>query len=331
VKDGRILSIVIITRDTKDLLGDLLRSVEKDISLKPILREVVVVDNGSSDGTDRMVAEEFPLVVLVRNEENQGFAASANSGSRASTGDFLLFLNSDTLLIEDEILKIIDYMRENEDVGICGPQLVYPDMRLQRSSAGIPGLVSEIIPISLSDSLSSRKCAGRVRKAGEGSPAAEEKRGGENAREVDSLIGAAIMVRREAYEKTGGFDERFFFFLEETDLCMRIRKAGFRLVMLPGAKVIHLQGKTVRRNWVRGRVEYNISMYKFIRKHYPATHYRVFQAVRLTKTIGFLIVLTFLPFLLVGRRARRTYAYYSALVRWHAKGCPDDAGLKALS
>lgn len=304
------VSIVIITKDTKDLLRDLLSSIDKDVPLKPLLNEIVVVDNASSDGTDAMVAKDFPAVLLLRNEKNRGFAASANAGFHRSTGDFIFLLNSDTLLLPGEAVKMARFMEANTDVGICGPQLVYPDMKLQRSSASIPSLLAEIMP-----SLKTQATGKRVSRLN-------------TALDVPSLIGAAIMMRRAALERVNGFDERFFFFLEETDLCMRIRSAGFRVILFTDAKVIHLQGRTVRKNWVKGRIEYNISMYKFIRKHHGLPYYRFFQMTRVTKAALLLCLVTTLPFLLIGSRTRRTYVYYANLVGWHLKGCPDTGGLR---
>ena len=325
----KMLSIVIITKDTRDLLRDLLDSIREDSSLEPFLGHIVVVDNASKDGTGAMVREGFSAIKLLRNEENRGFAASANAGFRSVAGGLVLFLNSDTLLIKGEVSKMLRYMRETDDVGICGPQLVYPDMRPQRSSAAIPSILPEIVPAAILELMFPRKYPGRP-KAMTGVPFSEGKSKTAMApREVESLIGAAIMVRRSAMEKAGGFDERFFFFLEETDLCVKIRNAGFRVVYMPGAKVIHLQGKTVRKNWVKGRMEYNISMYKFIRKHHSRPYYRCFQSVRVLKAAAFLVVATALPFLLLGARTRRTYTYYRSLIRWHWDGCPDDAGLRA--
>ena len=324
-----LLSIVIITKETKDLLGDLLRSIEEDVSLMPFLAQVTIVDNGSSDGTDAMVREDFPTVALLRNETNRGFAASANAGFSLSSGKFILFLNSDTRLIPGEVQKMLAYMEESPSAAICGPQLVYPDLRPQRSAARTPSLLREIVPGSLLDLISPRVYGKGTRSLpAEPSSADQGRQAAVSAWDVDSLIGAAIMARREALERVGGFDERFFFFLEETDLCMKMRDAGYRVVLLPEIRVIHLQGKTVRRNWVQGRMEYNISMYKFIRKHHPAIYYRLFQAVRLTKCAAFVAVLTVLPFLLAGQRTRRTYGYYTRLLRWHLAGCPEGAGLR---
>jgi len=332
VENGKTLSIVIITKDTKDLLKDLLFSIRGDTSLGQSLLETIVVDNGSSDGTDGMVRKEFPWVSLLRNEKNMGFAASANAGFRRSTGGFVLFLNSDTVVIEGELSKMLRYMAMNPGVGICGPQLVYEDMRLQRSSAAIPSLMSEIVPRSLLERVFPDKNPGKQKAPGREpvpyAPGNDAKRAGGD---VDSLIGAAVMVRREAMERVNGFDERFFFFLEETDLCVRMRGHGFRVVLCPEARVIHLQGKTVRKSWVKGRMEYNISMYKFMRKHHGSAYYLIFESVRLIKVTAFLILLTCLPFFLIGERARRTYVYYAGLVKWHLRGCPDNAGLRPNS
>ena len=310
---GPTLSVVIITKDTRDLLENLLRSIEAD-SLGPVLGEITVIDNGSKDGTDVMVREKFPSVTLVGNERNRGFAASANEGFRRSSGDFIIFLNSDTLLIPGDVMKMLDFMASNGNVGICGPQLVYPDMRTQRSSAAIPSALFEIFPRSLVEGLGGRK---------------EGKGGGDSSSlEVESLIGAAVMAKRKALEEIGGFDERFFFFLEETDLCMRLAQKGYGVVLFPGARVIHLQGETVRKNWVKGRLEYNISMYKFMKKHHTCLYYRSYQSVRLIKASVFVALLTILPFLLVSGRTRRSYKYYTSLVGWHMRGCPDNAGLR---
>jgi len=305
------VSVVIITRDTKELLKGLLISIEKDVPLKPFLKEVIVVNNASTDETDIMVKEEFPWVMLIENERNMGFAASANQGISRSTGAYILFLNSDTLVIPGEIEKMLKFMDENKDVGICGPQLVYPDMGPQRSFAYIPSLLFELIPRSPLSALRSPPSALR-------SPL-----------DVPSLIGAAIMVRREVLEILTGFDERFFFFLEETDLCLRARSMGQRVVFLPEAKVIHLQGKTVGKNWVKGRIEYNISLHKFIQKHHVAPYSMLFKGVRIFKSLIFLVVVTCLPFLLFHKKTRRSYIYYFTLLLWHLSSCPDTAGLKS--
>jgi len=317
----RVLSIVIITRNTKDLLRNLLKSIEADNSLKPFLREVIIIDNFSTDGSNTMIHKEFPWVFLVKNDRNKGFAAAANIGITCAEGDYIFFLNSDTMLIEGEAATMVQFMDENPDAGICGPQLVYEDMRPQRSYAHIPSLLFEIFPRSLLELLFPARYS--------------TKSSSNNSRslrpsaffDVPSLIGAAIVVRRKLLHDLGGFDERFFFFLEETDLCVRAREIGALVVFLPHVKVVHLQGKTVRRQWIKGRIQYNISLYKFIRKHHAALYYSIFQGVRFAKSFIVPLVLSILPFLLLHRRTRRTYIYYLKLLLWHLRGCPDNAGL----
>jgi GT2 family glycosyltransferase len=146
-----------------------------------------------------------------------------------------------------------------------------------------------------------------------------------HALDVASLIGAAILVRREILQAIGGFDERFFFFLEETDLCLRVWEAGCRVVFFPEARVIHLQGKTVRKSWINGRIEYNISLHKFIKKHHTRVYYGLFVTIRFVKAL-FLVVL--FPLIFFGERMRMKYAYYVRLLSWYLRACPDNAGLK---
>ena len=320
-----MLSIIITTKDTETLLKNLLSSIKKDKKLEPFLKEVIVVDNASADRTGDMVKEDFPGFLYIKNERNEGFAAAVNKGFIHSNGEYILFLNSDTLLIEGEIIKMLELMKENQDIGICGPQLVYPDMRPQRSFAYAPSLISEIFPRALIEYLSSETISAR--------PSALHTL--PSAINVPSLIGAAVLIRRNVLESLGGFDERFFFFLEETDLCLMTRQIKYgtegktyRVVFYPHAKVVHLQGKTVASNWVQGRIEYNISLYKFIRKHHDYLYYITFKTIRLIKCCIFLVIFSILPFSPVKEKLKRSYAYYTKLFLWHIRGCPDNTGLR---
>jgi len=309
------ISIVIITMNTKELLQALLSSITHDSSLQPYLKEIIIIDNASTDGTDEMAKNEFSGVTFVRNEENRGFSVSANLGIAHSTGEYILLLNSDTLIIEGEMLKMLKFMDEQGDAGICGPQLVYPDMKPQRSFAYRPTLLLEVIPKSILEFMFPVRYARR--KLTYPAPI-----------EVDSLIGAAIVIRKKAHELTGGFDERFFFFLEETDLCLRIREEGQRIIFFPDAKVIHLQGKTVGQSWTKGRIEYNISLHKFIKKHHTSLYYAIFSFIRFLKCLLILIGYSMLPFLLITGRARMKYKYYVCLLVWHMRGHHEKGGLR---
>ena len=313
-----MLSIIIVTRNTGELLASLLASIRQDTSLRPFLREIIVVDNASSDGTGQLLNENFPEVLYLKNNENRGFAAAANQGSALATGDILLFLNSDTRLLPGEVEKVLSFMKDDATIGIAGPQLVYEDMRPQRSFANAPSLLLEVMPfVRLAPTVPARDGMKRVTSS--------------SARDVDSVIGAAMFVRAQVMRILEGFDEEFFFFLEETDFCVRAKQSGYRVLFLSFARVIHLQGKTVRRTWVKGRIEYAISLYKFIKKYHSDAYYKTFILVRVMKSLLFLLVATLLPFLLFSESTRRKYSYYGRLLLWHAKGLPDDAGLRSSS
>jgi hypothetical protein len=311
-----VLSIVIVTRNTRDLLDGLLSSLEADESIEPVTQEVLVVDNGSTDGTASLLEGRFPWVNHIRLPENRGFAAAVNTGYRHTSGEFVFFLNSDTRLLKGETAKMLRSMEQEPSIGISGPQLVYDDMRLQRSFALAPRLLFEFVPVSILGAV----FPDRYLTKGLFAPS-----------DVETLIGAAMMVRRDVLELLDGFDERFFFFLEETDFCLRVAKKGYRVVFLPGAKVIHLQGRTVRQSWIGGRIEFSISLYKFVKKYHSALYCKAFVTVRIAKAMLFLLPVTLLPFLFFGESIRRKYRYYWRLVAWHLHGCPDNAGLRLNS
>jgi GT2 family glycosyltransferase len=313
--DIAVLAIVIITRNTKELVAGLLSSIETDAAIRAAATEVVLVDNGSTDGTEAMVASRFPWVTYAGSPNNMGFAAAANMGYRRCSAEFVLFLNSDTRLIEGETSRMLAFMEREPSVGIVAPQLVYEDMRPQRSFAHAPTLAAEIVPGALL-----RTFGARLDPKGDGST---------TPRDVPSVIGAAMMTRRKVLDLLGGFDERFFFFLEETDFCLRTGRSGMRVVFFPASRLIHFQGKTVSRSWVEGRIEYVISLYKFIGKYHSRAYRAAFGLVRVAKALLFVAPVTLLPFMLAGTSIRRRYRYYARFLLWHLHGCPDDAGLRS--
>lgn len=302
----KILSLVIITKDTRDLLEGLLDSIKKDSSIQPYIAETVIIDNASSDGTGTLIQNSFPEVKYIRNERNLGFAASVNRGVHESNGKYILLLNSDTIFIPGEIAKMLAIAETIPNLAVMGPQLVYEDLSDQRSVALIPSLIGEVIPGSQ-----------RIKQK----PLASET----EAIDVESLIGAAILLTRSAFTAIDGFDDRFFFFLEETDYCMRALWAGYRVVFFPGARIIHLQGRTVRKTWIKGRMEYNISLRKFIQKHHSALYGSIFDTVKFVKA---LLIIIFAPFMLLGSHSRLRYLYYCRLVDWYFSRCPDTFGLQ---
>jgi GT2 family glycosyltransferase len=315
LEDGPV-SVVVITRNTRELLLGLLESLRKDPETLAQIREIIIVDNGSTDGTGEALKSRFPQTVVLRNEANRGFAAAVNQAWRRAAGEIILLLNSDTRLLPGEMARILRFMEDNPKVGVVGPALVYEDMRPQRSFASIPSVIQEVVPRFMLEFLSPARHGGKTWGAKEPEP-------------VDSLIGAALVMRRSLLEALDGFDERFFFFLEETDFCKRARQHGWQVIFFPSTRIVHYQGKTVGANWVKGRIEYNISLDKFIRKHHGGLYHGFFRMVRAIKTLlTFMGSTLFFPFLLFSLSARRRYVYHGKLFLWYLKGCPDTGGLR---
>jgi GT2 family glycosyltransferase len=314
--EAPFLSILIITRNTVGLLKGLIASLENDKEIWQRGIEIIVVDNGSTDGTAEFITASFPQITLLKNDTNRGFAAAVNQGWHTARGEIVLLLNSDTCVLPNEIARVIDFMAENPQVGVAGPALVYEDLSPQRSFASVPSLIEEMVPKFLLELAAPRRRGGKTW-------------GSRTPEPVESLIGAALFVKRSVLEELGGFDERFFFFLEETDFCVRAKQAGWQVMFLPSARIIHYQGRTVGANWVKGRIEYNISLDKFIRKHHGGLYHKAFRLVRASRTILTVIgsVLVF-PLLLLSGSARRRHQYRTRLLSWYGKGCPDDGGLR---
>lgn len=310
------VSVLVITRNTRDLLFGLLQSLYNDKDLVTQIKEIVIVDNGSTDGTGEAIETGFPQVTLIRNEANRGFAAAVNQAWRRAEGDFVLLLNSDTRVLPGELTRIFEFLHDNPAVGVVGPSLVYEDMAPQRSFAPIPSLTQEMAPRFVLELMNPERYGGKTWGSAGPEP-------------VDSLIGAALVIRRSVLEAVDGFDERFFFFLEETDFCKRVRQHGWQVMYFPAAQIIHYQGKTVKANWVQGRIEYNISLDKFIRKNHGCAYHMIFRIIKASKALLALIGTTILsPLLIFSISARKRYVYHALLLWWYLRGCPERGGLQ---
>ena len=224
-------------------------------SLRGTGAEVIVVDNGSTDGTLELVRERFPGARVVE-QENRGFGAGNNAGMRAAAGRYFLLLNPDAWLTDGALEDLVAFTDAHPEAGVVGPRLLNPDGSLQRSVRGYPTpwrLATEYFFL--------RKLAPRSEALNALFGAGFDHR---SVREADYLFGACLLVRRDAVDSIGGFDEDFFLMSEEVDWLYRFRQAGWKVLFFPGAEVFHVVGASLNparfENIVRGHL-------LFLRKH----------------------------------------------------------------
>ncbi len=311
------LSIVIVTWNARDLLLDCLASIDREVRSRRgagrIETEVIVVDNASRDGTLEALRERFDWVRVIPLERNVGFAAGNNAALSGISGRHAVLLNNDTVVLHDALERCVRYLDDHPGVGVVGPQLLNPDGTRQNSIHNYPSLATELVPKGILETLLPRRFPSKRRVHAE-------------PIEVEAVLGACLFVRREVLEKVGPMPEEYFFFLEETDWCWRIREAGWRVMHLPDAEVLHVHGATSKKLVpARTRIEYHASLYRFFRNRRGALQAAAVRALRFAKSAFYALVL--LPGALVSRSGRERWRSRSAVLWWHLRGCPAGAGL----
>lgn len=220
------LSIIILSYNTKELTRDCLASVFKYLPLD--FFEVIVVDNSSNDTSSEMVRKDFPKIKLIQSAENLGFAKGINKGVKFAKADNLLFLNSDTKLYDATLVAMVNFLQQNKNIGVLGGLLTNLDGSPQRSFGKFYTLFN-------------------VFKMLLGGDQAEKLKTQLNRPvSVDWVSGGFMMIPKSVYEKMQGFDEHFFMYIEDMELCYRIKKSGYKVFAYP-AKAIHIaQGSSNR-------------------------------------------------------------------------------------
>jgi GT2 family glycosyltransferase/tRNA A-37 threonylcarbamoyl transferase component Bud32 len=297
------VSVVIVNFNGGDITPACLESIPPGV-------ETIVVDNGSKDGSPDRIAEKSPKVTLLRYSVNQGFARAVNQGIARSTGRYICLLNNDARLSPDTLSTLAAYMDAHPEVGMTAPQLVHEDGRKQHSFDNFPSLASAFLNKSLLRLMAPGRFPSKRQEFTE-------------PREVESVIGACMMVRRELIDRIGPLDEAYFLFLEETDWCLRARSAGSKVVFVPSSKVVHLQGKTRDKARVRGRIEYTRSYFTYFRKNLPLSSLLLRLLFPLKTAIEFVAqtLTLFLP------GVRRRWIETASVLGWQLGGCPRKWGL----
>ena len=258
------LEVVIVSYNTRVLLAQCLDSVNAGLDRAGLEGRVWVVDNASSDGSAPMVRSRYPAVQLLALDTNSGFAAGNNAALRQieaspSAARHILFLNPDTLVQGDALGALVRWLDATPGAGAAGASLVYHDGGFQHSAFRFPGLAQiffDFFPVH--HRLLESRLNGRYSRHdyAAGLPF-----------EVDHPLGAALMVRAAVLAHVGFFDERFFMYCEEVDLCRRIRAAGWRIYCVPGARIVHLEGQSTKQFRDRMFVELWRSRFFMYNKH----------------------------------------------------------------
>jgi len=297
------ISVIITSWNVKDLLRNCLNSVYQTIH--GLTFEVIVVDNASSDGSVAMLEKEFPSVSRLVNTENKGFGAANNQALSIMKGEYALLLNTDAVLTADAVNKLWNFCDKNEKAGIVCGQLLNADGTKQNSIASFPGLLTLSTNVSLLEYLFPRWYPSKRYK--HTSPV-----------EVDSAIGACMMIRKKALDEAGVIDERYFFFFEETDLAYTMRRQGWKVYHVPDAFIYHLQGQSIGHN-INSRIEFYRSRYQFLRKwRHPLYFYLasgiIFVQLLVNGASHFIFVALTLG---LNTKLRDKLVMYSKLIYWH--------------
>jgi N-acetylglucosaminyl-diphospho-decaprenol L-rhamnosyltransferase len=250
------VSVAIVSFNTREELASCLSALFQRTKLRPL--DVIVADNASTDGSLEMLEERFPEVRTIRCGANLGFAKASNRCWREASQNLVLFLNSDAIVSEDAVDRMAAVMEGRERVGAVGPLLRNEDGTIQVSFGRMHGLVSEFL----------QKCLNRGYAEGKGPLRGYITRLYADERNPDWVSGACLMTRRDLLEQVGGFDENFFLYSEDVDLCARLRAIGATIVFTPRAEVTHLRGRSTARNTEKTIFESHRSRLYFYSKHF---------------------------------------------------------------
>lgn len=271
------VSIIIVNYNTKDLLKQTIDSVIA--TTNEIDYEIIVVDNASKDRSTELIKNNYKDVILIENKENLGFSKANNIGINVSTGKYILLLNSDTVVLDDAIKECFRYMEMNLDIGALGCKVVLKDGKLDHAcKRGFPTPEASLFYM-----FRLHKIFPKSKNFGKYTMSYVDE---DEVSEVDSLMGAFMMVRKSVIDEIGLLDEEFFMYGEDIDWCFRIKEAGYKMVYYPKVKIIHYKGASSNKKRVKTIYEFHRAMILFYNKHFRKK-YNIF--VTLTVYLGIFI------------------------------------------
>ncbi|WP_353931816.1 glycosyltransferase family 2 protein [Okeanomitos corallinicola TIOX110] len=249
------ISVILVNYNGADILTDCINSLEKFTSNDNL--EIIIVDNNSQDNSIDNLENKYADIKLMKLMKNVGFGAGNNAGAKIATGEFLCFLNTDTILIENTPQILLNYLQQYQDVAVVSPRIIFKDGSYQLSSGKLPSLIVEFFD-KIKYGLDSKFHSILSRFYDKQNSLTKE---------VGWVTGACLMIRRDVFDKLGGFDETFFMYFEDKDLCKRVNDAAFKVVYYPQTSLIHLLGGSSRNAKKSVNHYYRNSQIYYYQKH----------------------------------------------------------------
>jgi len=276
------LSIIIVNYNVKEFLQNLLHSIEK--ASAEISKEIIIIDNASDDGSVEVIKEKFPSVILIENKINVGFGKANNQGLKIVQGKYILFINPDCIISEDTFNKMISFFESNPDCGLAGCKILNSDGTLQLACRrSFPGPWTSFTKVTgLSNIFPKSKIFARYNLT-----YLDENK----TNEVDAISGSFMMMSKDVYQKIGGFDEQFFMYGEDLDLCYRVQKNGYKVYYVHNTQIIHYKGESTKRSNLDETKLFYDAMHLFVKKHlssFPIVELILRSAIGFRKLFAFL-------------------------------------------
>lgn len=263
-----MVSIIILTYKDTELLKVCLESLYKQIA--GLNFEVIVVDNNPDRVSSEMLKDKFKKVKVISEGVNLGFAKGINKGVGTAKGEYLLFLNPDTKFIDGTLKEMAKTLEENEKIGVLGGAMENTDGTIQRSCGNFYNLNSVFLMLFGGD-------RGELLKFRP-----------DKLKEVDWVSGGFMLIRRDLFEKAGGFDEAFFMYIEDMELCYRVKKSGYKIFFYPGIKVAHVGQGSTNRSFAIINIYQNLPY--FYKKHRQYWEYLVLKLLLIFKALSAIII-----------------------------------------
>lgn len=323
-RDNPTLSIIIVNFNTRQLVCDCLHSI---FTHPPRCSfEIFAVDNGSTDGSCEVIARQFPDIKLIQNQRNLGFSEANNQALRLARGNYLMLLNSDTLVVPGSIDRMLQAMAFHSRVGVLGPRLLYPDGRIQSSYGDLPTVfayfahllkMGSLVPDFFWRLLSRTQMLNHIGSTistyclwhADAPPITRE------LPEDVFVIGACMLIRRACMERVGFLDSEFLLYDDDADYCKRVHDSGWKILFFSDSVIVHLKGGTAGNNHRRNVHAYYGRLY-FLRKHRGIA---TFRSAKLIAVLS-LLMRVWVDCFTSRQRARETWDLFVAVLRADGRG-----------